>query len=148
MPEILDLPTPSDSALAREAARRIAVELRVREDSQFTIEFDGRRNETIVLPRRAVTILMDLLGQMANGNAVTLVPVHAELTTQQAADILNVSRPFLVKLLEDGRIPHTLVGTHRRVRAQDLFAYQRRQKENSAAALAELGRLDQELGLE
>lgn len=148
MPEMLDLPSPSDSELASEAARRLAAVLRTRADLEIAIQTDGARNESIVLPRRAVAILVDLLGQMANGNAVTLVPVHAELTTQQAADILNVSRPFLVKLLEEGRIPHTLVGTHRRVRAQDLFEYRRRQKESSAAALAELSRLNQELGLE
>jgi len=148
MPEMLDLPSPSDSELASEAARRLAAVLRTRADSEISIQTDGDRNESIVLPRRAVTILVDLLAQMANGNAVTLVPVHAELTTQQAADILNVSRPFLVKLLEEGRIPHTLVGTHRRVKARDLFAYQRRQKESSATALAELSRLDQAFGFE
>lgn len=143
---MLDLPSPSDSELASEAARRLAAVLRTRGASEISIQTDGNCNESIVLPRRAVAILVDLLGQMANGNAVTLVQVHAELTTQQAADILNVSRPFLVKLLDEGRIPHTLVGTHRRVRTADLLEYRRRQKESSASALTQLSRLDQELG--
>ena len=145
---MLDLPTPSDSELASEAARRLAAVLRTRDDSEISIQTDGDCNESIVLPRRAVAILVDLLAQMANGNAVTIVPVHAELTTQQAADILNVSRPFLVKLLEEGRILHTLVGTHRRVRTQDLLEYRRRQKESSAEALTELSQLEQSIGLE
>src|SRR5690242_3783513 len=82
----------------------------------------GRTVETVV-PREALELFLEVLGQLASGNAVTIVPVHAELTTQQAADLLNVSRPHFVQLLESGEIPFTKVGTHRRVRAADIMQF-------------------------
>jgi excisionase family DNA binding protein len=100
------------------------------------------------LPAGAVRLLLDLLTQMAKGNAVTLLPMHAELTTQQAADILNVSRPYFVKLLDTGVVGHRKVGTHRRVLLRDVIAYKREVDTNRAQALEELTRQaeDQSMG--
>lgn len=90
-------------------------------------------------------LLMELLRHVGRGDAVTLVPVSKMLTTQQAADILNVSRPFLVGLIEKGEIEHSLVGRHRRIQADHLFAYKKARDAKRSQALAELAEMDAEI---
>ncbi|WP_330232801.1 helix-turn-helix domain-containing protein [Nocardia sp. NBC_00508] len=104
-------------------------------------------DDAVVLPREAVNLLVFILAQAAEGRGITVLPSHAELTTQQAADVLNVSRPYVVSLLEAGEIPFRLVGRHRRIRYDDLKPYQQRTEAKSRAAIDEMARLGQDLGI-
>lgn len=103
--------------------------------------------ETVLVPRGAVELLARILTHMAAGEGVSVVPSHAELTTQQAADLLNVSRPFLIGLLDAGEIEHRKVGKHRRIKAQSLMTYLARDDQYRDSAADELTRLNQEMGL-
>lgn len=104
--------------------------------------------ERLVLPRSAVELMARILAHMAAGQSVSVVPLHAELTTHQAADMLNVSRPFLVGLLDADEIEYRMVGTHRRITASSLIHYQRQDDARRRGAAEELTALSQELGLD
>jgi excisionase family DNA binding protein len=101
----------------------------------------------VTLPFSAFKLLMTVLTQMAEGNAITLIPVHAELTSQEAADLLNVSRPYLVRLLEEKKIPFRKVGTRRRILFQDLMDYKTKIDAARRKTLDELSEEAQGLGL-
>ena len=105
-------------------------------------------NEKIELPSIAVELLSEILHQLGEGSALTLTPKHKFVTTQEAADCLNVSRPFLVKLLESGEIPFEKVGNRRRVLADDLQKYKSKQIEKRKRVLQELTDQAQKLGLD
>lgn len=144
--QIISPPTsPEESELARESSRLLAACIGHGKTARLrVIDGDG----VIEVPVAALRMLVDILTNMAAGNAMSLVPIHAELTTQQTADFLNVSRPYVVGLLERGELPHHKVGTHRRVRFSDLMAYREAQLRKSKASLADLAKLDQESGLQ
>lgn len=103
--------------------------------------------DRIKIPPSVHKILLKVVQEMASGNAIAVVPVHHELTTQEAAELLNVSRPHVVKLLEEGAIPYHLVGTHRRVRFDDLISYRERRSERRKEILTALAEENEELGL-
>jgi excisionase family DNA binding protein len=142
-------PTAEDSQLARESSRRLTHLLGARDNVplRVRVEPDGEPGEAISIPVSAFRLLNSILMEMAKGNGVTLIPVHGELTTQQAADFLNVSRPFLIEQLEKGIIGYRKVGTHRRVLFQSLMEYKQAMDQNRLKALEELSAIDQESGL-
>ena len=106
---------------------------------------DPRNTQQISLMPSIAQLLTEVLGHVSAGEAVTLIPVSEQLTTQRAADLLNVSRPHLVKLLENGEIPYTMVGRHRRIGARDLFRFKRKRDADRAAALEDIASVDAEL---
>lgn len=106
----------------------------------------GRKGECSI-PASAIPLLAEMLSVMADGQAVTVVPVQTELTSQQAAEVLGVSRPFLIKLLDGGEIPHRLVGTHRRILLNDVLEYRRQTDHNRETTLEELTVEAQKLNL-
>ena len=135
-------PTTEDAELARASSAQLVKYLQ--KNLEIQVE---ESEETILLPAAAVRLLVDLLSAMARGDAVTLIPIHAELTTQQAADLLGVSRPFLVKQLDEGKIAFRRVGTHRRVLFRDLMAYRQSMDSARKKSLEELAAQAQELDL-
>lgn len=136
------LPSASEKAAANQLRQILASQV----DSDFKLRVlnEEQKPAEITLSPALSSLLMELLRHIARGDAVTLVPIHEMLTTQQAADILNVSRPFLISLLERGDIPHTMTGRHRRIKAEDLFAYKRVRDEKRGKALADLAEFDAE----
>jgi len=131
------VPSKDDVELAQQASRQLSR----RKREQLTVRLED--GSELVLPKAAARLLTHLLTEMSQGNAITLIPLHAELTTKQAADLLNVSRPFLIKLLEERKLPHRKVGSHRRVLFTDLKRYkesfekERQQVMDALAAQAE-----------
>ena len=130
-------PSERESIIARTSRQLLS--RYAREDEPLMVQvIDADHEEPIELPAGAVTLLMDILDAMASGQGVTLIPEDAELTTMQAADILHVSRPFLIKLLDEGKIPYRKVGKHRRIRGEDVLNYKRAIDQEREAVLDQL----------
>src|SRR5690606_15932835 len=103
--------------------------------------------EKIKVPLKALKLLAEILKATSQGKPVSLVPIATEMTTQAAAELLGCSRPHLVKLLEEGEIPFTMVGRHRRVRFEDVMGYKRESQKKREDLLSEIMKSDEELGL-
>lgn len=143
------LPSEQEAELARASGRDLSVVLSSRaETQQFDFKDDRGETRTVTLPTSFVRLMVEALAEIGQGNAVSLIPIHAELTSQEAADVLNVSRPYLIQLLDKGEIPFRKVNTHRRIRYDDVLAYKNRVDADRRAALEELSALHQEMGLE
>jgi excisionase family DNA binding protein len=140
-------PTPSETAMAGNSSRQLASFLSDRAGDEVRIAIEENPDEVVSIPISAFRLLADILTEMSKGNAVTFIPIHAELTTQQAADFLNVSRPFVVKLIDEKKLPCRKVGTHRRVLFQDLVEFKRKTNQERAKTLDELAKQAQDLDM-
>lgn len=130
-------------AQAKEAGRQLA---RLLPDDQHPLRLvtENNRHEIISIPPGAVRLFLDVLTQLGQGRGVTILPKKAELTTQEAADYLNVSRPYVVKLINSGALPARVVGTRRRIAFQDLIRFDEADRKRRRAALNEIAQLDTE----
>ena len=142
------LPDEKAIAAATESRRQIAAFVSSKLDIQrIELIDEAQQRQVVELPTFALRLLGDILNELALGNTVKVVPVHAELTTQEAADMLNVSRPHLVKLLDEGQIPHTKTGSHRRIKFTDVMAFKAERDRVSQAAMEELAAQAQVLNM-
>lgn len=141
-------PDKESIAVAAEALPRVQGYLQRHPEGPAVVRVvDDEAGEQLVVPRGAVELLARVLAHMANGHSVSVVPAHAELTTQQAADLLNVSRPHLIGLLESGAIDYRKVGTHRRVLAGSILTYIHKDDQRRRAVADELAELAQDMDL-
>ncbi|UOG92998.1 MAG: helix-turn-helix domain-containing protein [Candidatus Thiothrix sulfatifontis] len=147
MGNLVRLPTQEDAQQAKTTSRVLA-KYADKDRLQLKIcDVGQEKTEDLIVPGYALHLLLNILAEMAKGNAITVVPVHAELTTQEAASILNVSRPYLINLLEQNIIPFRKVGSHRRVLAEDVFKYKDQVDKDRLEALSQLVSQSQELDM-
>lgn len=140
-------PGDVDAQVANRAARRIRDYIASHPDEEVvSVDAEIGQDDALIVPRPAVVMLAQVLSLLAEGQGVQIIPDRAMLTTQQAADAMNVSRPYLIGLLERGEIPHEKVGTHRRIAYADLLEYKRKDDHRRRGAADEVTALGEELG--
>ncbi|MEI6336582.1 MAG: helix-turn-helix domain-containing protein [Methylococcaceae bacterium] len=143
---VVHLPTAQEAEEAKITSRALS-KYAHNERLHLKIASNNNESEDLILPGYAINLLLAMLTEMSKGNAITVMPIHAELSTQETAELLNVSRPHLVDLLKQGKIPFRKVGTHRRVLANDVFDYKQRIDAARLKALDDLAAQAQELGM-
>lgn len=144
--EYIKRPTKQEQETAMESYNALSAMLEQLKSSTPEIEIEETK-EKIKIPLRVLKLLAKILKVTSQGNPISIIPIAVEMTTQAAAEFLGCSRPHLVKLLEDGEIPFTKVGKHRRVKFEDLAAYKKKKTKEREALLIEIMKGDEELGL-
>ncbi|MBU6493169.1 MAG: excisionase family DNA-binding protein [Burkholderiales bacterium] len=140
--------TDDELEMARVAQRCIMEALDHSRAAAITLTTDTGEHPSVNVPPAALKLIGQLLGAMGEGRSITLMPTNREFTTVEAAHFLNVSRPFVIKEIEEGRLPHRMVGTHRRIALDDLVAYANKMREKQAGALERMADNARELGLD
>tara|TARA_R110002072_G_scaffold271208_2_gene431166 strand:- start:10851 stop:11303 length:453 start_codon:yes stop_codon:yes gene_type:complete len=144
--KIVHLPTVAEMEQAKVSSRTLSKYADV-DRVQLSLRGSNGESDDLVLPGHVLQILLNVLSEMSRGNAISLIPYHQEISTQEAANLLNVSRPFLVGLLEQNKIPFRKVGAHRRLLLQDLLDYKELIEQSRSQTLDELARLSQDEGM-
>ncbi len=144
--KIVHLPTSAEVEQAKISSRTLSKYANV-ERVQLSLLGSNGESDELVLPGHVLQMLLDVLSETSKGNAISLIPHHQEVSTQEAANLLNVSRPFLVGLLEKGEVPFRKVGAHRRVLLTDVLAYREKTEQLRSKALDELVALSQDEGM-
>jgi excisionase family DNA binding protein len=137
---------PEQRAQLEELSRALGTIAHARRRRAPRCKLVGPNGETIVLPESVFYALERVAEVLARGDSITIVPVGKLVTTQQAADLLNVSRQYLVRLLDEKRIPFTKTGKHRRLRIEDVLTFKETRDGERRAGLRELSRATQEFG--
>lgn len=142
------LPSQEEAALAKLSSRELAAYVETRASTQ-QVAITGKDGELrqVEVPVSALRLLVDILTELGEGNTVKFIPIHAEMTTQEAADVLNMSRPTLIKVLDEGKIAYHRAGNRRNLKYIDVMAYKEDVDQKRLQALDELSELDQSLGL-
>ncbi|MDO9475170.1 MAG: excisionase family DNA-binding protein [Pseudohongiella sp.] len=143
---IVHLPTPAEVEQAKQSSRTLSKYADV-DRVQLSLRGSNGETDDLVLPGHVLQMLLDVLAETSKGNAISLIPYHQEISTQEAANLLNVSRPHLVSLLEQGAIPFRKVGAHRRVLLQQVLSYKDRIDRERSKSLDELAELSQHEGM-
>lgn len=148
MNAITAIPNAEEMALAKLSSQELAAVIESQGESQLLSVIDSRgQTHEVTLPVSALKLMVEVLTQLGQGNSVNITPIQAELTTQEAADLLNMSRPTLIKLLDSGALPFNRTGNRRKVPFAAVLEYKQNLQEQRLSALDELSALDQELGL-
>jgi excisionase family DNA binding protein len=142
------LPSPEEAALAKISSQELSGFIETKSDTQLlsVTGVDGI-SHSVEMPVSALRFLVDVLTELGDGNTVKLVPIHAELTTQEGGDLLNISRPTFVKLLDEGFIPFSYTGNRRKVKYVDVQTYKANLERDRLSSLDKLSALDQEMNL-
>jgi excisionase family DNA binding protein len=147
--EVAPLPlNAKDKEMVRVAQRCIMASLDHSRAAVITLTTDTGKHPTVELPPSALKLIGQLLGAMSEGRPIVLMPTEQELTTVEAANLLNVSRPFVIKEMDSGRLPHRKVGSHRRIALEDVLAYAQKMRTTQASALDRMAENAHELGLD
>jgi excisionase family DNA binding protein len=139
-------PNKQERKLAEASYTSLISSIEQLKTDQVEIEIEETR-EKIVLPKKALNLLGEILKAMSQGKPISIVPLATEVTTQSAAELLGCSRPYLVKLLEEGKIEYTKIGKHRRIKYEDVIDYKQKMKEEQKQRLIDMMHADEDLGL-